>query len=528
MIGIRKPKHRAPRRPIPAHPILLAAVPVLALWVHNLTEGVGFRDVILPLTIVLGGALAVTLVATLLFRGDYLRGGLIAAVVVFLVFSFGPLSSGLEKLKLGDVAIAPAGVVAGLCLVTLAAATVAIVRAGPARVAGLTRGLNFVAVGLIVFNAIAISTNRIEAFVPEGLPSALAGAAKADAAPLGKPDIYHIILDTYGGEKALRELLGFDNRPFLDELERRGFYLPEHPRTNYARTLLYLSATMNLDYVHNLVPKGTKIYGGTLDPLIQNDAVPKFLKAKGYTYIHVGSWPELSATNPQADQNVVLGQGLSEFSNALLQQTAVAPALEAVGSPEFDKQQYDRALFQFDQLAKTKDLEGPKYVFGHIIVPHWPYIFDENGRFAPSGVTMDDIKRPLSEVSTTVREAYLAQLKFVSKKTLTLLDTLLSGPLESRPIVVLHSDEGFFTWLYGGPRASDRDLLQHYNTLAAYYFPRLEDTGLYPTITPVNVYRLLFNKYFNANLPLLPDRQYVLTELNTKWVDVSDRVRPLV
>ena len=60
----------------------------------------------------------------------------------------------------------------------------------------------------------------------------------------------------------------------------------------------------------------------TLTPYVMHDAVPAFLKEKGYRYIHIGSWVKLTATNPQADDNVTLGHGISEFSHALLGQTA--------------------------------------------------------------------------------------------------------------------------------------------------------------------------------------------------------------
>jgi hypothetical protein len=295
-------RRRAPRRPFPIHPVLLASIPVLALWAHNATEGIGIRDVIEPLGVIVGGTLLVMLLATLFIRRDVRKGALAASVVLFLVFSYGPLSGGLDAL--------PAWVVIGLSVVVCAAAIIGIVRAQQERIFGLTRGLNFVAVGLVVFNAITIGMNQESGFVPTGLPGALAGAAKGST-PVGKPDIYFIVLDEYGGERAMRDLLGFDNRPFLDELAKRGFYLPEHPTTNYPRTLPYLAATLNLDYVHKLLPEGSKIFGGTLKPLINDDDVPKFLKTKGYKYIHIGSWVKMTETNPLADQNVVLGHGLS-------------------------------------------------------------------------------------------------------------------------------------------------------------------------------------------------------------------------
>jgi hypothetical protein len=43
--------------------------------------------------------------------------------------------------------------------------------------------------------------------------------------------------------------------------------------------------------------------------------------------------------------------------------------------------------------------------------------------------------------------------------------------------------------------------------LNAYYFPGKE-SALYPEITPVNSFRLLFNNYFNTDFELLDDVSY--------------------
>jgi len=500
---------------------------VLALWVQNLSEGITLRDVLPPLLVTVAGAGVAMLIAGLLLRRDFLKGALAAAVLVFLVFSFGPLSTLVRGWRIGGTPIAPTPVVLGACLALLVTGVLAVIRAGPQRVAGLTRGLNVVAAGLVALNAIRIGVNEFQTR-PIGIDaSGVLSAAAKGSTPVGKPDVYYIVLDDYGGQRAMLELLGYDNRPFLDALEERGFYVPAHATTNYPRTSWFLASTLNLQYLHDLIPTGTTPTEGKLRPLIMDDAVPKFLKSKGYRYIHIGSWVESTATNPQADVNVTLGRGLSEFSNALLNQTAFEPALEAFGTVGWDRQQYDRTLFQFDQLAKSKSARGPKFVFGHLIVPHWPYVFDEEGKFSDARILVSEIKGPLSSVSEAIRERYVEQVEFANRKTLALIDALISGPPESRPVIVLQSDEGFFTWLTGGAAASDQDLQQHFNILSAYYFPRLAQTGLYPTITPVNSFRLLFNDYFGASLPLLPDRNYVLADGN-RFVDVTNRVLPLV
>ena len=42
----------------------------------------------------------------------------------------------------------------------------------------------------------------------------------------------------------------------------------------------------------------------------------------------------------------------------------------------------------------------------------------------------------------------------------------------------------------------------------AYYLPSVDKSKLYPTISPVNSFRLVFNEYFGGNYDLLPDKSY--------------------
>jgi hypothetical protein len=44
--------------------------------------------------------------------------------------------------------------------------------------------------------------------------------------------------------------------------------------------------------------------------------------------------------------------------------------------------------------------------------------------------------------------------------------------------------------------------------LNAYLLPGAGNVLLYPSITPVNSFRVIFNAYFDTGLPLLPDRVF--------------------
>jgi hypothetical protein len=44
--------------------------------------------------------------------------------------------------------------------------------------------------------------------------------------------------------------------------------------------------------------------------------------------------------------------------------------------------------------------------------------------------------------------------------------------------------------------------------LNVYYLPDGGDAKLYPAISPVNTFRIIFDTYFGANYSLLPDNTY--------------------
>lgn len=60
----------------------------------------------------------------------------------------------------------------------------------------------------------------------------------------------------------------------------------------------------------------------------------------------------------------------------------------------------------------------------------------------------------------------------------------------------------------------------------AYYLPRGGNELLYNSITPVNIFRLIFNFYFSMNYKLLKDQSYFSSyEFPYKFVDVTDKVK---
>ena len=62
--------------------------------------------------------------------------------------------------------------------------------------------------------------------------------------------------------------------------------------------------------------------------------------------------------------------------------------------------------------------------------------------------------------------------------------------------------------------------------LNAYYMPEGKDKYLYPEITPVNTFRVIFNSYFGTEFDMLPDKNYFTKPHRPyRYYEVTERVQ---
>jgi hypothetical protein len=179
-------------------------------------------------------------------------------------------------------------------------------------------------------------------------------------------------------------------------------------------------------------------------------------------------------------------------------------------------------LFEMRNLPETRKLKGPVFVYAHILLPHDPFVFEADGGI----VTREE------QAQRSFTQNFVNHLRYANKRLDGLLDRLMSGPAERRPIILLTADEGphmvtrpGLTW----STATRTELLRHFTILAAYYTPGVDARKvLYPSVSPVNSFRALANLYFDAKLPLLPDKHMGWTAdhgpKNYRFFDVSDRL----
>jgi hypothetical protein len=97
------------------------------------------------------------------------------------------------------------------------------------------------------------------------------------------------------------------------------------------------------------------------------------------------------------------------------------------------------------------------------------------------------------------RVAYADQVAYLNDRVLRIIDNILATS-ETEPVILLQGDHGPEQ---GG--SSDRMAI-----LSAYRLPGGNDV-IYPKISPVNSFRVVFNQVWDSDLPLLEDKAHFST-----------------
>ncbi len=508
-------------RPAPVHVLLLVAYPVLFVYGANLGE-VRLGDLVAPLAFVVLAAAVALAAGAYLFR-DARRAALPVAALVAALLLYGHVADALREV----VRIRPLWQQAGWAALVVAA-FVAAVALGASRIARLTRALNLVAALLVIAALVGIVPGEVSRLGRvEARPGTVAGGAGTDR------EIWYLVFDRFGSERSLRAMYDIDLGPFLDGLRERGFVVLDGSHTNYVKTVLSMAATLNLDYLDELAaemgPDSNDL--GPIRDRLADHAVGRFLKDRGYEYVHLGSWFAPTRSSAIADRNLMPG-GLSEFAAAVYDQSALPLIARKVGSLRGDPRRdrhYAAGTYQLDMLDRLAAEEpSQRFVLAHVLLPHPPFVFAEDGSFVPESVAD----------GTSAAELFAAQLAYLESRLDTLLDRLLDGPADQRPIIILQADEGPYPRPYSmdpygfdWSTASPAILESKYGILNAMYLPGRDADAPdpSPTMSSVNTFRFLFAEYFAADLPLLPDESYSSRRKDRPYDfgRITDRLPPL-
>jgi hypothetical protein len=472
------------------YPFLIAAYPVLGLLavnVGNARPAAGIR----PAAIAILGAAVLFGLLRLLTR-DWHRAAFVSAAWIALFAVYGHLYGYLlEKAP----KYAQTNLVAGAGLLLAAAALFAATRP-KVRMEAWTAPLNMVALALIVFPIGQIAWYQIEV---QNAPSV---AAESPVAPVAgtKPDIYYIILDSYTRADTLQTAYHFDNSKFVVNLETMGFKVAECGMSNYVRTELSLASSLNMNYLpvldKRIQPESTA--RTPLWNLIRNSAVMDYVEGQGYETVAFATgfpWSEWDHADLYLEASPLRG-GLTEFEGLVLGTTAYRIAedegLVDTKLTTFNRYR-ERTQFVLDTLPSLAERSGPQFVFAHLILPHPPFVFAEDGSRADS---LSFLNAKDQYPSDKYAKGYVMQLQFANREISRIVQEIIANS-DTPPVIIIQGDHG--PWL----QTKERRL----TILNAYYLPGHAD-AVNEAITPVNTFRTVFNLYLGGNFELLPNESF--------------------
>jgi hypothetical protein len=352
--------------------------------------------------------------------------------------------------------------------------------------------------------------------------SAQAEAEATDPIEVGEvtstPNVYLFVLDEYGRNDSLDQVLDYDNRSFYDDLRTRGFVVEEDVHAPFQQTIPAMASVLDMDYVVTTPDEAEPGMDVFTDRLRGENATVRYFDALGYDYVY--SSPGLYDWNRCVEDIADLciepqGKGLylSELQRSLLDLTPIGAldlAREATTDPDY----------VVDQLEEHRDeIDEPFFLYSHIISPHWPFRYTEDcelrSRF---GYTARLLNK-----SEFDRDRYVQDMGCINKKILDGVDAIIERDPDA--IVIVMSDHGskfipdgakpFGEWR---PEAIREEL----GILYAMRVPEGCEQSVRDTTNSVNTFRLVAACLAGVEPDLVDDRAFIWPHVGSAPEEIVD------
>lgn len=347
-----------------------------------------------------------------------------------------------------------------------------------------------------------------------------------------KPDIYYLVFDRYTNQNVLTQNFNFDNSEMVGFLDQQGFVTRENAYSNYAFTMSSVSSTMAMNYFPEFERKfgrdGRWQSAAPYRSIFNDPPIANVLADQGYQYNHVSSWWDFTRVGIKADKHYAQSYRLNVFNKSfyatdlqrdIFFKSILSPWLKKgisfgdwpVLKYDLDRNPVENFNSQIDSLkaiSARSDKNTPQFTLAHVLAPHPPYVFDQNGNTPPYDVESND-----NGVDEQVK--YANELIYVNKR----LKDLIAHIRQTSPdaVVIVQADEGPYPKQFRGPMSPERyydplelpqkQMQQKFGILASYYMPGVERGEVEKINSSVNVFRFVLNHYLGYNMQMLPDCQ---------------------
>jgi len=478
-------------------PLLGAIYPAMFHYANNaeIVDLSSFRELCLFLAAI---GLVIYILLVWFSRGMFPHSAVGALLVLVFFYTYG---FAFDRLRSTDIfqietySFIPFWIFAGLYLAWF------VTRLSSKLLTQVWNGSMLILGGLILFNVIQIAPVAFErnkdSSIRDNAPVPVSSAVNPDKQ---YPDIYYLVFDEAAGFEAIRQ---YWNYPEVDNfaafLESNGFYVAENSHGHSISTLYEISTRLYNPELP-LPPNEDKyeLYNST----IGHNFVTDFLKDRGYTLIAydqkryylttlsplpVDHLFEESPEEFVADDSIQI----DDYQRLVLENTLIRSLLNQSDQDPRITLHKNMILYTAENVASTQ-FSSPKFVFVHLLLPHVPFVFKENGDLQLEGGYANWQK-------------YLQNYKFFLNIAPQMVENILaaSDP-DNPPVIVLQSDHGarnITNYPYSGFL---EDYPKEYKSLIvnALHLPNCDNAPLSQDMDPVNTFPIIFNCYFEANIPL--------------------------
>lgn len=457
------------------------------------------NDGLLLLGQYLATALVISLVTWRFFR-SYPKSALFCAAVLGFQFFFGPAHDFLKTLLPGTFIVKYSFLVPAALIVFILAA--AWLRKTKKEFLKARLYLNILLCLLILIDIVPFLLHP-----PRGAAAGPVTRGHFNACDsCRKPDIYLIIADGYPGRIELEDKFKFDNSAFEQSLVARKFHVIDSSVSNYNFTPFSVASLLNMNYLTSI--RGSNSNKSDISvcyKTIRNNQAQVFFSGLGYRFYNYSIFDFnkqisrakptflLRKTRPILAQTFLyrLRRDLSYHLVTTLKLGSVIKSWRLVDLRNNNK------LFELTRQTAAGNPGTPKFVYTHLVMPHYPYYFDSSGHEIHYSMLTDEY--------AFNEPAFIQYLQYSNRKLLELVDDIFrSSP--HPPIIILMGDHGFREF------RNPVEEKYHFMNLNAVYFPDGDYSGFYKGQSNVNQFRIILNSHFGQNLPLLKDSSSFLQQ----------------
>jgi len=503
----------------PLYPFLLAAFYPLKFLNDN-AKFFNFSDIFFIET----GVLLLSLLVFFLFKRLYKSSDRAGLITFFLGISLGGIS------MTGNTPL--------VWLATIAIMTIILLRWHPPKI--LNVFANIFCIYLIGYTAFLITTNvdfKTATSKKKSVVEYQKAPSEFNDLELSKgssqiPSIFHIVLDGYSGELSLKKHYKYDNSDFISRLESMGFLVLKNTHTPYNQTLPTLSSVFlgrywkadGSDFSEKNAKDNRRYWGqiATQGPLHSK------LKQAGYTLAYTESgYPYLE---PPADARHLKPKSgrdfISDFSYHYTLRTILGPWLKKhLASDSIGR--HNALLTSAFSHSLYQEVTKPFFLYQHILSPHPPFIFDDEGnttKYFSAFLTTKDGNHSTGLIKENIeiyKKGYINKLNVTNKLLLEQLDQLFKEPPEDL-VIIIQGDHG------GGAHLDQNSsvntcLSDRFSPLFAVFSTDESIRNAFSeykssSYNIVNTYRIILSKIFDTRLPLLEDHSWFIPWNNLQGI----------